>query len=79
MTADWNAATVDATCNIHHRLLVVFGISLLVPMRIGVLKVMKVTTVAAHAKVIEVTDLLTVTAHQLVIVLHEVVKVIEAE
>jgi hypothetical protein len=79
VTADWTVATVNATCIIHHRLLVVFGISLLMPTRIGVLKVMKVTIVAAHAKVIEVTDLLTVTVHQLVIVLHEVVKVIEAE
>ena len=79
VTADWTVATVTATCNIHHHLLVVFGISLLMPTRIGVLKVMKVTTVAAHAKVIEVTDLLTVTVQQLVTVLHEVVKVIEAE
>ena len=70
---------VNATFSIHHHLLAVFVIPLLMPMRIGVLKVMKVTTVVVHAKVIEVTDLLTVTVHQIVIVLHVVVKAIEAE
>jgi len=80
-----NAAMLTATCSLRH-LLAVFVILLLAVIRVlKVVKVGKVITVVAHAKVTEVKDLRKVIVrqividHRILIVLHIVVKVIEAE